>query len=42
MQTLMTVLTQLRYDRRLIENGDTILLKHIYSDKTYKKETLNP
>jgi hypothetical protein len=32
----------IRYDRRLMGNGDTILLKHIYSDKTYKKETTNP
>ncbi len=28
----------IRYNRRLIENSDTIWLKHIYSDKTYKKE----
>jgi L,D-transpeptidase ErfK/SrfK len=31
----------IRYNRRLIENNDTILLKHIYSDKTFKKETTN-
>lgn len=30
----------IRYDRRLIENGDTILLQHIYSNKTLKKEPL--
>ncbi len=27
----------IRYDRRLINNGDTIWLKHVYSDKTFKK-----
>ena len=30
----------IRYNRRLIENGDTTWLKHIYSDKIYKKEQL--
>ncbi len=31
----------IRYNRRLIENNDTVWLKHIYSDKTFKKETTN-
>jgi L,D-transpeptidase catalytic domain len=32
----------IRYNRRLIENNDTLWLPHIYSDKTFKKETPNP
>jgi L,D-transpeptidase ErfK/SrfK len=30
----------IRYNRQLIGNGDTVLLKHIYDNKTFKKERI--